>query len=59
MLSLDKCYDDDALVHWTKSFAGDVLAMPRFDGLACSLHYDAAGELVQAATRGDERSAKT
>ena len=53
MLSLDKCYDDDALVHWTKSFAGDVLAMPKVDGLACSLHYDAAGELVQAATRGD------
>lgn len=53
MLSLDKCYSDEELAAWTADFEGDVLAMPKFDGIACSLHYDEAGKLVVAATRGD------
>ena len=53
MLSLDKCYSDEELASWTESFEGNVLAMPKFDGIACSLHYDEGGTLAVAATRGD------
>ncbi|MFO0612305.1 MAG: NAD-dependent DNA ligase LigA [Polyangiaceae bacterium] len=52
MLSLDKCYSADELVAWAKGFAGKVVAMPKYDGIACSLHYE-RGRLVVAATRGD------
>jgi DNA ligase (NAD+) len=53
MLSLDKCYAPEDLASWAKSFEGDVVVTPKFDGIACSLHYDGAGQLVVAATRGD------
>jgi DNA ligase (NAD+) len=53
MRSLDKCYDDLTLLSWTNDFEGDVVAMPKIDGLACSLHYDDDGWLTLAATRGD------
>lgn len=53
MLSLDKCYTDEDLAHWAESFEGEVIGSPKFDGLACSLHYDDRGQLALAATRGD------
>lgn len=53
MLSLDKCYEGDDLVAWAKTFQGKVVAMPKYDGIACSLHYDEKGRLRVAATRGD------
>ena len=53
MLSLDKCYEADELAQWAKSFEGEVVAMPKYDGIACSLHYDDHGRLRVAATRGD------
>lgn len=53
MLSLDKCYSDDELAKWADSFSGDVAAMPKYDGVACAIHYDARGRLSVAATRGD------
>jgi DNA ligase (NAD+) len=53
MLSLDKCYSDEDLDKWATSFVGDAVMMPKFDGIACSLHYDSKGELVRAVTRGD------
>ena len=53
MLSLDKCYSDEELVAFTDSFEGELVAMPKFDGVACSLHYDNTGKLSVAATRGD------
>lgn len=52
MLSLEKCYGDDDLRAWVETFDGDVAISPKFDGIACSLHYE-DGRLVQAATRGD------
>ncbi|HVH44666.1 MAG TPA: NAD-dependent DNA ligase LigA [Labilithrix sp.] len=52
MLSLDKCYSAEELVEWAKSFTGKVVAMPKYDGVACSLHYE-GGRLRVAATRGD------
>lgn len=53
MLSLDKCYSDEDFARWLASFEGAVVAMPKFDGIACSLTYDADGRLRVAATRGD------
>jgi DNA ligase (NAD+) len=53
MLSLDKCYSDDDLDKWATTFVGDAVMMPKFDGIACSLHYDSKGVLVRAVTRGD------
>lgn len=53
MLSLDKCYSDEDLDKWATSFVGDAVMMPKYDGIACSLHYDAQGYLSLAATRGD------
>lgn len=53
MLSLDKCYSDAELSDWLATFEGDVVALPKFDGIACALHYDETGRLTTAATRGD------
>lgn len=53
MLSLDKCYGDDELTDWLEDFEGRVVVSPKFDGVAASLRYDAGGQLVLAATRGD------
>jgi DNA ligase (NAD+) len=53
MLSLDKCYSDEDLDKWSAGFVGDAVMMPKYDGIACSLHYDAKGHLRLAATRGD------
>jgi DNA ligase (NAD+) len=53
MLSLDKCYSHDELAKWGATFEGKVMVSPKFDGIACSLHYDERGELELAATRGD------
>ncbi len=53
MLSLDKCYSPEDLASWATTFEGDVVAMPKFDGIACALHYDRRGKLAVAATRGD------
>ncbi|MGB1699722.1 MAG: NAD-dependent DNA ligase LigA, partial [Nannocystaceae bacterium] len=55
MRSLDKCYDDEHLAKWAAEFEGDVLAMPKMDGVALSIHYSADGALRVAATRGDGR----
>jgi DNA ligase (NAD+) len=53
MLSLDKCYTPEDLASWAGTFEGDVVVTPKFDGIACSLHYDREGKLAVAATRGD------
>lgn len=52
MLSLDKCYGEDDLATWAEKFEGEIIAMPKMDGVACSLRYDERGRLVLAATRG-------
>jgi DNA ligase (NAD+) len=52
MLSLDKCYSPEELVSWASKFDGDILVMPKMDGVACSLRYTEKGELFLAATRG-------
>src|SRR3990167_2858047 len=52
MLSLDKCYNDEDLNDWASKFEGDVIAMPKIDGCATELRYDAEGRLVLGATRG-------
>ena len=52
MLSLDKCYTPDDLHSWAEKFEGDIVVMPKMDGVACSLRYTEAGELFLAATRG-------
>ena len=55
MRSLEKCYDDDTLNKWSSEFEGEVLAMPKMDGVALSLRYDTHGKLTVGATRGDGR----
>ena len=45
MLSLDKCYADEDLLSWVEKFEGEVLVMPKMDGVACSLRYDGQGHL--------------
>jgi DNA ligase (NAD+) len=52
MLSLDKCYSADELDAWASKFEGEIVVMPKMDGVACSLRYTEAGELFLAATRG-------
>jgi DNA ligase (NAD+) len=52
MLSLDKCYNEVDLQAWATKFTGEILVMPKMDGVACSLRYDRKGKLVLAATRG-------
>jgi DNA ligase (NAD+) len=53
MLSLDKCYELETLAEWAGTFDGKIVATPKYDGIACALHYDARGRLHVAATRGD------
>jgi len=53
MLSLDKCYNDEDFASWLDKFEGDVMVMPKIDGLATELRYDERGHLILAATRGD------
>lgn len=53
MLSLDKCYADPELHDWAANIQGDFLVMPKIDGCACTIRFDAEGRLSQAATRGD------
>ncbi len=53
MRSLDKCYEEAELSRWLGEVRGAVVVMPKIDGLACSLRYDASGNLEVAATRGD------
>jgi DNA ligase (NAD+) len=52
MLSLAKAYQLDDVRKWFSSFDGGAVVMPKIDGIACSLTYDAHGELSCAATRG-------
>ena len=52
MLSLEKCYNEPDLKSWAGKFEGEVLVMPKMDGVACSLRYDKKGRLALAATRG-------
>ena len=63
MLSLDKCYDAEGLFDWVfpkrggrdrvRAFAGGFIETPKVDGVAAAFRYNAAGRLVDAATRGD------
>ncbi|MDA0713349.1 MAG: hypothetical protein O2897_05130, partial [bacterium] len=53
MLSLDKCYDDVTFSKWREKIRGNLIAMPKIDGVACSIHYNTNGDLFLAATRGD------
>ena len=59
MLSLDKCYQEDGLMKWAEKFDGSVIMTPKIDGVACSLRYNARGELYLAATRGDGRQGES
>lgn len=53
MLSLDKAYSDEELNKWSDKLQGNLLCMPKVDGVACSIRYAANGSLELAATRGD------
>ncbi len=53
MLSLNKCYDEEDLNDWASKFEGEVLVTPKIDGLATELCYDAHGNFILGATRGD------
>lgn len=55
MLSLDKCYEEQALHKWFDKFDGRAVASPKIDGVAVSLRYDAEGRLLVGATRGTGR----
>ncbi len=52
MLSLDKAYTAEEVHSWAEKFEGGLLVMPKLDGIACSIRYDAKGRLRLAATRG-------
>lgn len=52
MLSLDKAYSAEEVAAWASKFEGDMIVMPKLDGIACSIRYDERGKLVLAATRG-------
>jgi DNA ligase (NAD+) len=52
MLSLDKAYTADDVRSWADKLEGDLLVMPKLDGIACAIRYDERGELWMAATRG-------
>lgn len=52
MLSLDKAYTADDVASWAGKLAGDLLVMPKLDGIACAIRYDEDGKLWMAATRG-------
>ncbi len=52
MLSLDKAYSAEEVASWAGKFEGDMIVMPKLDGIACSIRYNARGELALAATRG-------
>ena len=56
MLSLDKCYEPEELASWAEGIQGEFLVMPKIDGAACSVGYDAGGRLKIAATRGDGKA---
>ena len=47
---------DDEIAAWAAAEGGALVAMPKIDGLACSLRFSAAGILQVAATRGDGRT---
>ena len=51
MLSLDKAYDEQTLLHWASKFDGELVMSPKVDGVACSIRYE-NGRLKVAATRG-------
>ena len=53
MLSLDKCYDEEAINSWISKFEGDVVVSPKVDGCAVSIRYGADGKILIASTRGD------
>lgn len=53
MLSLDKCYHEKDLQDWADKFEGEIVATPKIDGCATEIRYNAKGELILAATRGD------
>ena len=52
MLSLDKAYSAEEVQAWAEKLEGDMIVMPKLDGIACSIRYDAQGRLELAATRG-------
>ncbi len=53
MLSLAKAYSAGEVTDFLGKFEGDFLGSPKIDGLACSIQYDANGDLLRASTRGD------
>lgn len=55
MLSLLKCYDESSFFKWCEKIRGDLVAMPKIDGVACSISYSKEGVMLRAATRGDGR----
>lgn len=55
MLSLDKCYDAHTFFKWAQKINGDLVTMPKIDGVACSIVYSPQGVLISSATRGDGR----
>lgn len=52
MLSLQKVYDVNGVEKWAQGIQGDILAMPKMDGVALCLTY-VAGTCTRAMTRGD------
>lgn len=46
---------DDEARAWATTPAGQLIALPKIDGLACSLRFGPDGALQRAATRGDGR----